>query len=66
MVQAFLAGGCRHYIAPVDDPDSSAVLHYVMHLFYDILRRDMSITDAHQRACAHDDQTVMFRLVSSL
>jgi len=60
--EAFLDAGCGAYIGVSDYAEASAALFYVLHFFYDLLRRKASVREAHEAARAHDEETGMFVL----
>ena len=59
---AFLQAGCHSYIGPVEYPEGSSSLFYVLHFFYGLNVKNSSVQIAHQKASAHDAETQMFQL----
>lgn len=62
IARAFLGAGCRSYIGPAGYPDGDAALFYVLHFFYELHSRGRSLSEAHNLARSHNDETGLFTL----
>jgi hypothetical protein len=59
---SFLGGGCRSYIGPAGYPDGDAALFYALHFFYELHSCNKSLSEAHNLARSHNDETGLFTL----
>jgi hypothetical protein len=62
--KAFLGAGCRSYIGPAGYPDGDAALFYALHFFYELYSRGRILSEAHNLACSHNDETGLFTLTN--
>ena len=62
LADAFLAGGARYYIGPIDYPDGSATLMYVLDFLYNHICHSHDVMAAHHIASRHEDDRQQFKL----
>ncbi|MCB0099611.1 MAG: hypothetical protein KDE46_27950, partial [Caldilineaceae bacterium] len=62
LADAFLAGGARYYIGPIDYPDGSATLMYVLDFLYNHICHRRDVMAAHHIASGHEDDRQQFKL----
>jgi hypothetical protein len=60
--QAFLKAGTQNYIGASGYPEGPPVFTYTAMLFYNLICRKMSVTDAHKQAAGIDEETAIFQL----
>lgn len=66
VAQAFLDGGCRAYIAPIDYPSGDASLFFALHFYYEWLCKDTELRQAFVMASSPKDDTGLFRFYDNL
>lgn len=62
LADVFLANGARHYIGPVDYPNGSAALMYILDFLYNHVHHSRDVEEAHRIASNHDDDRQQFKL----
>ena len=66
LAEVFLEMGANYYIGPIDYPDSSASLMYVLDFLYNYIQNGQNVEEAHQVASRYPDDRRLFRLYGLL
>jgi hypothetical protein len=62
LAEVFLANGAQYYIGPVDYPNGSAALMYVLDFLYNYIHKGQNVKESHCIASNHSDDRQQFSL----